>query len=276
MTFRKSLPMRKFKEYLQNKALGIEKRFRFVISTVILGSIMLLSTFFLFDKALIFILIFFVTSYLLSYFSLLEGIEGIELFTLFLMPILLTISFYLVYFLFPVRWLTRLPFMALYVVSFYAVLLCSNIFNVGVEKSLQLYRAAFSINFFYQAVVTFLFYNSLFSFKLYFIFNALVVFLISYLLSFQLLWSVKLELKYDKRIILQSILIAMLMAELALLGSFVPIKSTILALFLASSYYSLSGLIYNYIDQRLFKETVREYVSVWLIVLFITVLSLGW
>ena len=192
------------------------------------------------------------------------------------MPVILSISFYLFYFLFPVRWLTRLPLVVLYTISVYAVFLSANIFNVGVEKSLQLYRAAFSINFFYQTVVMFLFTNALFSFKFNFIINASTVFLITFLLGFQLIWSVKLDLKIERIIILLAFLIALIIGQLTLVGSFVPIKPTILALFLSSSYYSISGLIYNHLDQRLFKETLKEFISVWIIVFVITFLSLRW
>jgi len=268
--------MIKFIEFFQRKALRVEKRFRFVISSFLLTSLMLASTFFFFEKSIFFIFLFLIFGYALTYFSLLEGIENIEWFTLFFMPIILSVSFYLFYFLFPVRWLTRLPFIVLYGISIYAVLLCSNIFNVGVEKSLQLYRAAFSINFFYQMVVSFLIYNTLFSFKLNFVFNAILVFLTSFLLGFQLVWSVKLDLHPKKITILLGFFVGLILGELALIGSFVPLKSTILALFLTSSYYSLSGLIYNYLDQRLFKETVREFVTVWIAVFVITVLSISW
>ena len=263
-------------ELFQKKALKIEKRFRLVISTCILSLLMLISTFFLFDKAVIFLGLFFIIGYFVTYFSLLEGIERIEWFTLFLMPIILTVSFYLFYFLFPVRWLTRLPFILLYGISIYAVLLCENIFNVGVEKSLQLYRAAFSINFFYQMVVSFLFNNALFSFKLHFIFNVLSVFVTAFLLGYQLIWSVRLDLRLERNSILYGFFIALVLGELTLIGSFIPLKPTILALFLASSYYSLSGLIYNHLSQRLFKETLREFVAVWVVVFAVTLLSLRW
>src|SRR3990167_6223741 len=99
---------RKFYGILQKKALRIEKRFRFVISAIILSLVMLISTFFLFDKAIIFSLLFFILGYLLTYFSLLEGIERIEWITLFFMPIILTLSFYFFFFIFSVRWLIRL------------------------------------------------------------------------------------------------------------------------------------------------------------------------
>lgn len=276
MMFIKYISMPKFSDFFLKKALKIEKRFRFVFSALALVLFMLFTTFFSFDSSLIFIILSLVICYFLTYFSLLEGLEGIEWFTLFIMPILLTVSFYLFYFLFPGRWLTRLPFIVLYGISIYAVLLCSNIFNVGVEKSLQLYRAAFSINFFFHAVVSFLFYNALFSFRFPFFINVLAVFVIATILGFQLIWTVKLDMKIERKTIYFSVLAGLILGELALVGSFVPLKSTVFALFLASSYYSLTGLVYSHLDQRLFKETVREYVSVWLIVLLITVLSISW
>src|SRR3990167_10539667 len=159
------------RQFFEKKASKIDKRLRLVISVLILGLLMLISTFFNFDKATFFLPIFITATYFLSYFSLLEGIKKIGWFGLFLMPELVTLFFYLFYFLFPGRWLTRLPFIFIYEISIYGVLLCANIFNVGVEKNLQLYRAAFSINFFYQALVSFLFYNVLFSFKYNFFLN---------------------------------------------------------------------------------------------------------
>ena len=263
-------------DFIQKRALKIEKRYRFVISAILLSSLMLLSTFFLYEKAIIFILTFFILGYLLTYFSLLEGVEQVEWFSLFLMPIILTISFYIFYFLFPGRWLTRLPFIILYGISIYAVLLCANIFNVGVEKSLQLYRAAFSINILFQMLVSFLLYNILLSFKLNFFFNGVGVGIISFLLGLQLIWTVRLNLSIERTIVLFSFIIALTLGELTIIGSFVPVKPAILSLFLTSSYYSVSGLIYSYIDQRLFKETVREYIAVWLVVFLLAVLSISW
>ena len=188
--------------FFERRAIKIDKRLRLVISVLILGLLMLFSTFFNFDKAPIFLLIFVFTSYFLSYFSLLEGIKKIGWFGLFLMPLLITVFFYLFYFLFPGRWLTRLPFIFIYEVSIYAVLLCANIFNVGVEKNLQLYRAAYSINFFYQAVASFLFYNVLFSFKYNFLINVIGAGIFTFLLSLQLFWAIKLDKHLEKEILL--------------------------------------------------------------------------
>jgi len=264
------------RQFFEKRANKIDKRLRLVISVLVLGLLMLISTFFNFDKVFFFLPIFIVVTYLLSYFSLLEGIKKIGWFGLFLMPELVTVFFYLFYFLFPGRWLTRLPFIFIYEVSIYAVLLCANIFNVGVEKNLQLYRAAFSINFFYQALVSFLFYNVLFSFRYSFLVNVLGTGIGSFLLSLQLFWSIRLNQYFDREILVYSMFTALLMLEASLVISFLPLKTAVYSLFLMGTYYSVTGVIHNHLDEKLFKETIREYVSVWIFVLIITLLSLNW
>ncbi len=85
---------------LKKKFLKIEKRLRFVISSVIISIIFLLSTFFFFDKAIFFIPLLVFASYFLTYFSILEDIKKIEWLTLFLPQILFVIGLYFFIFFF--------------------------------------------------------------------------------------------------------------------------------------------------------------------------------
>lgn len=254
----------------------VEKRLRFVTSALILTFIMFVSTFFFFDKAFFFLPLFIVLTYFLTFFSLLEGVEKVEWFTLFIVPVFLTISFYLFYFLFPVRWLTRVPFLMIYGISVYAVILASNIFNVGVEKSLQLQRAAFSVNYFYQTLILFLFLNVIYSLKLNFMLTGLAVSVVIFPLTFQLLWTVKLNLSVEKMIVSYAVFASLIIGQIAMGLSFMPLRSTIFALLLTSCFYSLVGLLYHYIDQKLFQNVIREYALVVVFVLAITFLSLNW
>jgi hypothetical protein len=257
-------------------ATQVQTRIRFVASTAIIAACMLLASFFFFDKAIYFAPIFVLLAALATWFSVLHGIEKSEWFMLFVMPILFTISIYLFYLLFPVRWLTRLPFIAIFSFSFYAILLTSNIFNVGVEKSLQLYRAAFSINFFYQTLVMFLAASVVFSFRLNPFINGIAMFVVSFLLALQLFWSVRLRLFIDSQIIHYAILTSAIMMQVTVLLSLVPLKLSVIALFITAAYYALCGLLYHHLEQKLFAQTVREYLIVTIFVGGIVLLSLQW
>jgi hypothetical protein len=254
----------------------IEKRIRFVISTGALVALLLISTFFFFDKAYFFIPILIGASYGASFFSLYEGIEKIEWYTLFLMPVLLSVAMYLFYFLFPVRWLTRIPFILIYGISMYAILLSSNIFNVGVEKNLQLYRAGFSVNYFIQTMVFFLFGNVIASFHWGFLANALVFGLLSGAMSLQLYWSIRLDMYLKKEVMNHALLTAILVSEGSLLLSFFPIQESIFALVIAVLYYCIAGLTHLHLDERLFQHSVREYSTILIVILGILFLSVNW
>lgn len=265
-----------FLKNLYKKALKINKRVRFGLSVCFLSLLMTFSTFFFFDKAVIFIPLLILGSYLMTYFAVLEGIEKNEWVTLFLIPIALTVSFYTFYFLVPGRWLTRLPFILFYSISIYAVMLSSNIFNVGVEKNLQLYRAAFSINYLFQTIISFFIFNIIFSFKFGFIISASICAVVTAILSVQFFWTQKLKHYWEKEVLLFAVLMGFLVFQLVLVLSFVAINVSILALFVTAFYYSLAGIIYNYLDQRLFKETIREYFFVLGFVFIILLLSINW
>ncbi len=269
--------MKSIHKQLQKPFLKIEKRIRFVISAALLSAVILISTFFFFDQSWFFVSLLVVLVYALTYFSLIEGVRRIEWLTLFILPILFSVTAYFFYFLFPVRWLTRLPFVIIYAVSVYALLLTSNIFNVGVKTNLQLYRAAFSVNYFFQTLICFLAFNILFSLKQGFVVNAGFAFGLITILAIHLLWTVKLELTLERTIVRYALVLGLIVAEITLVLSFVPWKNTmVLALFLSSCYYSLVGLVYRYYDQRFFKDSIREYLLVLGFVGIIALLSVGW
>ena len=75
---------------------------------------------------------------------------------------------------------------------------------------------------------------------------------------------------------LYSLFIAMVVAEGGMVLSFVPLKTSVFALFLTAAYYSVSGLVYHYIDQRLFKETIREYLFVLIFTFAIMIFTIRW
>ncbi len=257
----------------------VEKRVRFVAATFFLSLVMIIGMrtegLFSLEQVYLTVPIMIGTVYILTYLSILEGIEKWELLMLFIMPVLFTVCYYLFYFLFPVRWITRVPFVSIYAISIYAILLTANIFNVGVEKSLRLYKAAYSVNYFYQTFIAFLAFNILFSLRSYFFVNALGTLLIIFPLSLQLLWTIRLRLTIDRDILLFTAFISIILAELAFLISFLPLKTSVASLTLTGCYYTASGLVSAFIDNRLFRNTIREYIMVFVFVTVVALMTLG-
>jgi len=256
---------------------GVEKRVRFVISTLIMSGLMLVSTFFFYDARWVFLPVLAVCAYIFTFVAVNEDVEGVEWFTLFLMPVLCTIVFYLFYFLIPIRWLTRVPFTALYAISYYALLLTSNILNISVDRSLRLYKAAFSTNYLFQTVITFLFFSVIFSARTLFFLNGFFVMLVIFPLILQLLWSIRLELSIHKQQLITALFVSVLLGQVSVLMSFVPFRTSVSAMMLSAIYYAFSGLLSAHLDNRLFKSTVREYVVVVTLVALVSVFSvLDW
>lgn len=254
----------------------VEKRQRFIIATLLLTLTVLSSSFLNFSEVRYFIFVVAAVSYLLTFFSILEGISKVEWLMLFVVPVYFTISLILFYFLLPVRWLTRLPFVLIYAISIYALLLSSNIINVGVVKTLQLFRAAFSINFLYLTITSYLVFNLILSFKLSFVYNFFLVMILSFPLVLQFLWSIEPKDNLERQLLKYSFLISFILAQGVYLLSFMPIRTTIFALFLTASFYSLLGLFQAYLEERLFKERIREFVFVIIFVFIIVILSAKW
>ncbi|OGK56252.1 hypothetical protein A3J15_03505 [Candidatus Roizmanbacteria bacterium RIFCSPLOWO2_02_FULL_38_10] len=254
----------------------IGKRRRFIYSSVIMTLMILISSFLDSQNASFFLPVIVITIYLLTFFAILEGINQAEWLMLFLMPIYFTVCYYFFYFILPGRWLTRLPYISIYAVSIYALLLSSNILNVGVAKNLQLYRAAFSVGFLFLAISAYLAYSLILSFKIFPLFNLIAIAVATYPLATHFFWSINPKTFISKGVQKNALVVTAIVAEFGFILSFIPIKSSIYALFMAAGLYSLLGLFHAHIEERLFRNRIREYLLVIIFVSIITILSIRW
>ncbi len=263
-----------YKKIILKPLLKVRKRYRVVFSTFFLSFFFLFSTFFFSGKFLLFLFLLIIFTYLAVYFSILEGIERVEWVMLFLMPVYVVAVLYVFYFMFPVRWLTRLPFLFIFGVSVYSMLLTSNILNEGVEKALQLYRAAFSINYLFQSIVVFLLGTVIYSFARGPFFNVFLIAILTYPLALQFVWSIKLNLSLEKEDFRYAVLLTLIPSEVAFLFSFAPLSAVVFGLLVSAFYYYTAGYIYLLIEKRLFPETLREFNIVLILVVIFLLLSL--
>ncbi|KKS96677.1 MAG: hypothetical protein UV73_C0009G0028 [Candidatus Gottesmanbacteria bacterium GW2011_GWA2_43_14] len=254
----------------------LEKRERFALSTVILTAGVLVTQLIWQDVRFAMVIFLSLASYILTAWSLREDIKGNEWLLLFILPVLFTASLSMFYFLLPARMIIRLTTSVIFAVGTYAILLIENIYNVAAQRSIQLLRAAQSIGLLLTLTVIFLSANIIYSLRLGFMSNALILTLLSFFLGLQSLWSVKPESRFSQRFFIHALVIAFGVGELSLALSFWPIENASYSLLIAAAYYSLVGIIQQHFNERLFFNVVREYMLVFFFTFLLTFLTTRW
>jgi hypothetical protein len=222
------------------------------------------------------IAVLFGLSWLLTAWALRDNLSGIEWFMVTPPPVMFTVSVAMFYFLLQQSWWARLATMVMYGVGEYALLLTANIFSVAAIRTIQLFRAATAVGFVMSLMTGFFMFDTILSFRPDFWAVGLFVAIGSFLLMVPGLWSVNLEEKLSKRVVMYSFWMAFMMGLLAFAICFWPISIAVSSLFLCTMLYIFLGVSQHYFSQRLFAKTVGEYVTVGLVVLATMLLTSGW
>lgn len=218
-------------------------------------------------------------SSLLLFLILLRDLKGASyafFLGLFILPMLYTLAFGFFYFLLPARFLTRILTATFYGVGLYALFLSHNIYAVAGIRTIQLLKAAHSVGFLLTLVTFFFLTNFMLSLHLHPMLTALFVLLLSVLLIFPLIWSIKLENHVSKQVLCFSFFLSLSLGELALMLNFWPASPTVGALFLSGNFYTFVGLSQAWLEQRLFKNTLWEYIGVAIIVFLVLITRTKW
>lgn len=259
-----------------NLNLYINKRHKIIINSALL-TIGLLSTQLVnFDLRFRFLAGLAVLAYVLSLWSLWEGLNLTKAFILMILPTFFTVAVASFYFLLPIRWLTRLPVAFLFGLTFYLLLLAQNVFNVASLRTIPLYRAASTASFLFTLLSAFFIYHVIFAFNLLFLWNGVLVAAVSFPLILQLLWTIGMEDKIEVGIIVQSFVLSLILGELALSFSSWPSPTTIWSLSLSSAMYVLLGLTTQKLRGRLSNRVVWEYMGIGMAVLLISFFTTSW
>jgi hypothetical protein len=249
----------------------MRRREKFVIAATIstLGLIGVQYTFLEFRY--IAIAVFVVFSYIISTWALSDDLQSHERVTIIPFPVLYAAAVSLFYFLLPESIISQGIIVILFGIGMYALFLTSNIFSVAKGRTIQLVHAANAISGIFGVLISLLFSNTIFSLRLPFYFNTLFIGLVHFPLIFMLLWSVNLENKIDKEIVGFSLVLTLVLMELALILSFFPLGIWFYSLFIMSFFYIGIGLMQSFIKGRLFVRTLVEYS---LVALFVGIMFL--
>ena len=212
----------------------------------------------------------------MTFWSLREALAGIRWITTIILPTFFTGAVGLFYFLLPQSLFSRLPVAALYALGIYALLLTENIFSVAAIRTIQLFRAAQAVGFLLTLFTAFLMFDTVFSFKLFFWENYFWVFFCTLPLGLQGLWSVTLEENLHRKTLGYTFFLALAVSQIALVLSFWPLTITMASLALTTVFYVLLGIAQADLQERLFRQTIYEYLGFGLLVLLTLVLTTRW
>jgi hypothetical protein len=253
----------------------LSKRQKFIItsSVTFIGFILVTHRSTVIEKKYHFIILFALVIYLLSLWSMRQAMTKSKAILLFVLPIGYISTICLFYFLFSqIRWLTRLPLAIMFALSFYCLLLTQNVFHIASDRLIPLFRAATTANFVYTLFTLVLIHCIVFSMTAPFYINGVLIFLTSFPLIFQILWSVKIE-GVTPQIVVYSAIFSLILAEAGIALSFWSAPPLVLSLYLNSITYGVLGVILELMKDRLNNKVVYEYGLV-AGVLFFTILSI--
>lgn len=232
--------------------------------------------------------------YILTVWVLFEDLKGVEWVTLLILPVVFTFGSALFANFLPnsvprlfgrvfevetamlLAKVFRFIYYVLFGIGLYGIILVENIFSVASIRTIQLFRAARSVNFILTLVSSLFLFTVVLSLKIPFWLIFILVFVVSLLLSFPSFWSVDLKNNQINEIWKFSLMVGWLVGSLAIVVSFSPVKPFMGGLMITSLFYSLLGVLEQRLSSRVYLESVIEYVATVIIIVFIGILTTTW
>ncbi len=246
----------------------ISKRQKFIIGVIFL-SIILFSLEQVFGKSGVYIaFVLSILTDLFVFWAIRRDLKNNFYPQVFILPFLYSLACALFYFLVPARFITRIAMTTFYAIGLYSLFLSVNIFIVSSFRTIALLSSARTVSFVITLVSYFFLSNVVFSLRLNVLITLALIFCFTFALVLYSLWTHTL----DSNLFLKLnwlLLLSIALVEVSLVLWFWPSSPTIVALFLTGMYYIFIGLSQNWIDRRLFKSVMWEYVWVAVIVLIV-------
>lgn len=254
----------------------LNKRQKFVGIVALLSVGLFLSEIFTGQKLIVSALILSVATNLLLFLVLKDDIKGTFYYPIFILPFLYSFAFSLFYSIIPARFLTRLMLTGIYGFGMYSLFLTQNIFAVSGIRTINLLRSARIVSFVLTLVILFFLINISFSLRLPIYVLPILVFIIVFFLHFQSVWVYTFDKEFLSEALLSSLTVAFAIMQLSIVLIIWPVSASIYSIFLTGIFYTYSGLLHAWIEKRLFKGILWEYVWVGFLSILILLVFSKW
>jgi len=256
--------------------LQASKRQKFVLVVSVLSLGLFLSEFLGGQYFLVATIILAILTDIALYLILKDDIKGTFFYPIFILPFLYTVAFNLFYSLVPARILTRLVMSIIYGFGLYSLFLTQNIFAVSGIRTINLLRSARIVSFVLTIVILFFLINVSFSVRLPIVILPVLVFIVSFFLSFQSLWVYVFDKSLLSEILIAAGVISFSLMELSLILILWPVNASIYSIFLTGVFYAYLGVIHAWIEKRLFKGILWEYIWIGFLSILILLFFSKW
>ncbi len=203
---------------------------------------------------------------ILFLWSLWEGIGKNSTLLALILPAFFTGGVGVFWFLLPSNVFAKLPMIIFYGLGIYALSLTMNVFTVSTVRTIALLRAARGVGFVLTLITLFLIYNAILSLKIPFWGSALLITALSFPLFLQGFWTIPLDKKITSDLLALSLISSLVVGEISVSLFFWPATLVVGSIFLTVAVYVLLGLGQARLEQRLFSQTVKEYLLVGILV----------
>lgn len=214
----------------------------------------------------------------LSLWSLWDGLNKLKAVILMILPTMFTLAVANYFFLLTTKWLA-VPAMVVFAIIFYTLLLSQNVFNIASIRTIPLYRAASTAVFVLTMITAFLLFNVVYSmassYQLIFIWIGVIIFVLCFLLTLPVLWSVEME-GVNNIILVHSVILSLIIAEFSIALSFWPVFKPMAASILMTSLFVILGTSTDSLRGRLKRGEVAEYVFWSSLVFLVAFVTTSW
>lgn len=233
-------------------------------------------------------------AYVLTVWVLFDDLKGIEWLTLMVLPVMFTLGCGLFSNFLPaavprmfgqafqietaqiLAGVVKIIYFLCFAIGMYGILLIENIFSVASIRTIQLFRAARSVNFILTLVTSLFFYTVVLSLKLPFWWVMPAVFVVSFVLSFPSFWSVDLKNNLVSEVGRYSMAASWVIAFVAFSLCLWPVKAFMGGLIMTSCLYALLGVLEQRLSARVYLESLVEYGLTIFIILIIGFFTTSW
>jgi hypothetical protein len=234
------------------------KRQRFIFGVIILSLGLFISEYILGKSAISIVFVLSLSTVGFLFLTLKEDLKDNFSPQVFILPFFYSLAVGLFYLLVPARFITRIGITSLYALGLYSLFLTENIFTVSSIRTIALLSGARTVSLVLTLLSFFFLSNVVFSFHINIFLTLLLIFIYSFLIVLQSIWTYTLE-KNPLSEIFWVLSLTFCIVEVAVFLWFRQGSPTVLALFLTAIFYVLIGLTQAWFEKRLFRGIILEY-----------------